>query len=146
MRISDWSSDVCSSDLFAGRLLQIGRLDDVGTGPRRRERIHSLIVEPALPDPSGRGIDVDGHPVGQRPLVEEDLKYDLLADGRPEGTRTDIRVKRDRQDVEPELGRSEERRVGKSVSVRVDLGGRRIIKKKNTQNKIESQYRFYKDK
>src|SRR3546814_14308738 len=30
--------------------------------------------------------------------------------------------------------RSEERRVGKSVSVRVDLGGRRIIKKK-TQNK-----------
>src|SRR3546814_12266414 len=26
--------------------------------------------------------------------------------------------------------RSEERRVGKSVSVRVDLGGRRIIKKK----------------
>src|SRR3546814_12010151 len=28
------------------------------------------------------------------------------------------------------LRRSEERRVGKSVSVRVDLGGRRIIKKK----------------
>src|SRR3546814_13816536 len=27
--------------------------------------------------------------------------------------------------------RSEERRVGKSVSVRVDLGGRRIIKKKH---------------
>src|SRR3546814_18101637 len=30
--------------------------------------------------------------------------------------------------------RSEERRVGKSVSVRVDLGGRRIIKKKNHNN------------
>src|SRR3546814_14176394 len=29
--------------------------------------------------------------------------------------------------------RSEERRVGKSVSVRVDLGGRRIIKQKNTK-------------
>src|SRR3546814_20378403 len=29
--------------------------------------------------------------------------------------------------------RSEERRVGKSVSVRVDLGGRRIIKKKKHQ-------------
>src|SRR3546814_13955024 len=28
------------------------------------------------------------------------------------------------------MGRSEERRVGKSVSVRVDLGGRRRIKKK----------------
>src|SRR3546814_7218959 len=131
MRISDWSSDVCSSDLFAGRLLQIGRLDDVGTGPRRRERIHSLIVEPALPDPSGRGIDVDGHPVGQRPLVEEDLKYDLLADGRPEGTRTDIRVKRDRQDVEPELGSAElakrplrdrALRKGENPAPRVELG------------------------
>src|SRR3546814_17297189 len=33
--------------------------------------------------------------------------------------------------------RSEERRVGKSVSVRVDLGGRRIIKKK----KIIKQYK-----
>src|SRR3546814_11125095 len=34
--------------------------------------------------------------------------------------------------------RSEERRVGKSVSVRVDLGGRRIIKKKknNTHKRI----------
>src|SRR6056297_3986257 len=31
-------------------------------------------------------------------------------------------------------GRSEERRVGKSVSVRVDLGGRRIIKKKKNKN------------
>src|SRR3546814_14007329 len=30
------------------------------------------------------------------------------------------------------LGRSEERRVGKEWSVRVDLGGRRIIKKKST--------------
>src|SRR3546814_13448751 len=43
------------------------------------------------------------------------------------------------QDIADEAGqslrtlyqRSEERRVGKSVSVRVDLGGRRIIKKKN---------------
>src|SRR3546814_15008145 len=32
-------------------------------------------------------------------------------------------------------GRSEERRVGKSVSVRVDLGGRRIIKKKTVKQK-----------
>src|SRR3546814_19504560 len=33
--------------------------------------------------------------------------------------------------------RSEERRVGKSVSVRVDLGGRRIIKKKNIIKKTD---------
>src|SRR3546814_13484929 len=37
--------------------------------------------------------------------------------------------------------RSEERRVGKSVSVRVDLGGRRIIKKKKKSN-----YRYEKKK
>src|SRR3546814_11262408 len=32
--------------------------------------------------------------------------------------------------------RSEERRVGKSVSVRVDRGGRRIIKKKKKQERM----------
>src|SRR3546814_15760551 len=32
--------------------------------------------------------------------------------------------------------RTEERRVGKSVSVRVDFGGRRIIKKKNNNKSI----------
>src|SRR3546814_12133732 len=39
--------------------------------------------------------------------------------------------------------RSEERRVGKEVSVRVDLGGRRIIKKKITKT---NKYRHYKNK
>src|SRR3546814_18052022 len=34
--------------------------------------------------------------------------------------------------------RSEERRVGKSVSVRVDLGGRRIIKKKTTEKTMKT--------
>src|SRR3546814_17173511 len=34
-----------------------------------------------------------------------------------------------------EIDRSEERRVGKSVSVRVDLGGRSIIKKKKKNDK-----------
>src|SRR3546814_19777924 len=38
--------------------------------------------------------------------------------------------------------RSEERRVGKSVSVRVDLGGRRIIKKKQ---KTKHRYTKYKN-
>src|SRR3546814_12048117 len=39
--------------------------------------------------------------------------------------------------------RSEERRVGKEVSVRVDLGGRRIIKKKT--KRPEGQHKFRKD-
>src|SRR6056297_4012513 len=43
--------------------------------------------------------------------------------------------------------RSEERRVGKSVSVRVDLGGRRIIKKKKTRrNKHETNKKIKKNK
>src|SRR3546814_9353480 len=37
-----------------------------------------------------------------------------------------------------EPGRSEERRVGKSVSVRVDLGGRRSITKKKTYRNRKS--------
>src|SRR3546814_18002569 len=69
MRISDWSSDVCSSDL---RLYQ--RL------PHRP-------------------------PVAGRQAVRDRRRHQRNQ-------------------------RSEERRVGKSVSVRVDLGGRRIIKKK----------------
>src|SRR3546814_12379897 len=37
------------------------------------------------------------------------------------------------------MWRSEERSVGKSVSVRVDLGGRRIIKKKKKEKKHRKQ-------
>src|SRR3546814_13494585 len=78
MRISDWSSDVCSSDLPT--LHPALRL-------RRRE--------------------------------DETTASYPKADSRPTQC-----------PVPP--SRSEERRVGKSVSVRVDLGGRRIINKKNT--------------
>src|SRR3546814_12337405 len=37
MRISDWSSDVCSSDLLDGAALELLRLDDAfADGPERR--------------------------------------------------------------------------------------------------------------
>src|SRR3546814_8917209 len=68
MRISDWSSDVCSSD---------------------------LVTTPLLAQP---GVEV------HRALVARQRRI--------------------------AIGRSEERRVGKECAVRVDLGGRRIIKKK----------------
>src|SRR3546814_20972353 len=42
--------------------------------------------------------------------------------------------------VQQQQIRSEERRVGKSVSVRVDLGGRRIIKKKKKNKKKRNIY------
>src|SRR3546814_14329891 len=55
MRISDWSSDVCSSDLFVRALqagvsplpLHCGRWD--GTGGRARGRVAPLAVTPYRP-------------------------------------------------------------------------------------------------
>src|SRR3546814_1655308 len=79
MRISDWSSDVCSSDL-AERLLRL---------PEEPERL----------------------------LVHEE-------EMRLEHSR---RVLDDRRPQRQEIGRASCR---EGVSVRVDLGGRRIIKKK----------------
>src|SRR3546814_12885971 len=89
MRISDWSADVCSSDLVPG----IGR----GPGfPRQGS--------------GGRGGD----------LLRDRVRCPRL--GRL--SRAFHRRDRDR------LWRDRKRVVsGKSVSVRVDLGGRRIIKK-----------------
>src|SRR3546814_12665953 len=99
MRISDWSSDVCSSDLLADvpvegpprllLLLDCGldalALGGPGLGARRRNVAAGHRVED--------GALVPVHPVDA-----------------------------DRKSVVS----------GKSVSVRVDLGGRRIIKKKTT--------------
>src|SRR3546814_16013735 len=86
MRISDWSSDVCSSDLGRDAVADSALpAADRGTGPRARQHRRSV---------RNRG----GWPGIARPGLR--------------------------------FLRSEERRVGKEWSVRVDLGGRRIIKKK----------------
>src|SRR3546814_6760631 len=94
MRISDWSSDVCSSDLS----LRARR--GQGQAPRQ------------------------GHGQG----VEDGRRGHLLPGGlhrrdRPEEYPRELtpRPTTERKSVAS----------GKSVSVRVDLGGRRIIKKKN---------------
>src|SRR3546814_19642900 len=84
MRISDWSSDVCSSDL--------GRL------PREPDMAFPEIVGPAVPE----GLALLTHILRHGELLGE---------------------------LVVEIGRASCRE--KSVSVRVDLGGRRIIKKKN---------------
>src|SRR3546814_17214316 len=93
MRISDWSSDVCSSDLFEHDLsfgVAIGRL---------------------FKRAAGQGLTQLGHLGGRTGEIDIDA-VDLLHSGQLRG--------RDRKSVVE----------GKSVSVRVDLGGRRIIKKK----------------
>src|SRR3546814_14438119 len=94
MRISDWSSDVCSSDL------------SFFEGYRKEERRMSVSIRLA------RG------GAKKRPY------YRIVV--------ANSRAPRDGRFIE-KIGRSEERRVGKSVSVRVDLGGRRIIKKKHKE-------------
>src|SRR3546814_4192206 len=86
MRISDWSSDVCSSDLrcpiYCCRTVGSDRWDTDAI--RRHSWAHDELC-PAL----------------SRSISASDDRF-----------------------------RSEERRVGKECVVRVDLGGRRIIKKK----------------
>src|SRR3546814_15559848 len=98
MRISDWSSDVCSSDLQVDLPTEI-LLD---TNPRARRRATLRV---------GRG----GH---QRPDQRAQVPHGgMVADPQRDGV---VYPGEDRKSVVS----------GKSVSVRVDLGGRRIIKKK----------------
>src|SRR3546814_13910667 len=99
MRISDWSSDVCSSDLDLARPRRGRRGADLGQDTRRRRR---TVRRRGAAD-YRRGA-ADRHPGRLR---------------QPRDRRARLAI--DRKSVVS----------GKSVSVRVDLGGRRIIKKKN---------------
>src|SRR3546814_19678970 len=101
MRISDWSSDVCSSDLCLA--LKAGR----ESGKQRRANARN--------DGQHHHLDARGNHIAEYTLGQERCLV-------PE------RKRQDRKSVVE----------GKSVSVRVDLGGRRIIKKKNkTHRKSE---------
>src|SRR3546814_15120117 len=105
MRISDWSSDVCSSDLIASSW----RFLPLVAYLRRLQGGHNS----PLPEPY-RPSWIDGSTLvnkGNQPMLRKlvvVLTAGLFA--------------LDRKSVVE----------GKSVSVRVDLGGRRIIKKKTT--------------
>src|SRR3546814_13236547 len=90
MRISDWSSDVCSSDLASS-------------------------------------------------CTAESWRRSSAARWKPKPrTRRSTRCRAKRPAWSPRW-RSEERRVGKELSVRVDLGGRRIIQKKNKDQNISAE-------
>src|SRR3546814_17883035 len=102
MRISDWSSDVCSSDLNRGCVGPIdslpGNFDHV-LGDVHALRDHVEVRARRADDPQGR------------------IKLDA-------GAATD--------GGDPDRGAVDRKSAvqGKSVSVRVDLGGRRINKQK----------------
>src|SRR3546814_18864742 len=110
MRISDWSSDVCSSDLVGHRVVAQRQRH----GDHRGHRLDALGVQLGkLLDPAQDVRQL----LGQRLLV---AFVDANA-RQSRALRDSLLVDRDRKSVV----------WGKSVSVRVDLGGSRIIKKKN---------------
>src|SRR3546814_17745077 len=107
MRISDWSPDVCSSELRHGR----HRQDD--PRPRRRPRPGDRV------EPLRQGRRVSTGRAGRQGRARVPAGH-----ARREARPLDDR---DRKSVAS----------GKSVSVRVDLGGRRIIKKKKRDRREE---------
>src|SRR3546814_13651052 len=120
MRISDWSSDVCSSDLswaWTGDIRRSSLSWIVRSCPAnffflacRNERIAGRTER--RPTRSGLSAVMSG---AQFPKIEPVLGYD---------DRFLMRVKNRKSVVS-----------GKSVSVRLDLGGRRIIKKKTNKSR-----------
>src|SRR3546814_12822696 len=103
MRISDWSSDVCFSDL--------------------RDQWHTMTK-------TGKVNKLKQHI--SRPFVEihpEDAVSRNIGDGDVVMIRSRRGQVRDRKSVVE----------GKSVSVRVDLGGRRVIKKKKDTKTVWRQ-------
>src|SRR3546814_16264105 len=100
MRISDWSSDVCSSDLSALEILLSPPFTSIEVASFMRFTVTGSVN--GMPPPKG---------------LFANLR--LLPAGAGAGDQAKALPRR-----------SEERRVGKRLAVRVDLGGRRIIKKK----------------
>src|SRR3546814_15569567 len=118
MRISDWSSDVCSSDLCSQQ-----DAPHRGTMGRKRTTDHQrcgndLVLFGARNVNDALAITIIERCDGNRFLQS-------IAARVHQGLARAGKRRRDRKRVV----------WGKSVAVRVDLGGRRIIKKKNKMNK-----------
>src|SRR3546814_15813164 len=112
MRISDWSSDVCSSDLQCGAC----------------QPCHQCT--PAEPEQGARGdIFADACGTGAALILcrfahGRDLhKIKVIEQADPSDACNHMQPAKDRKSVV----------TGKRVSVRVDLGVRRLIKKKKTK-------------
>src|SRR3546814_12585037 len=114
MRISDWSSDVCSSDLF--HFIQNQHQTCKSAVPKNQQQ---ALQEPKRTEVIDITLDAGRALYG---------RSHVRLPGHPCNQATGQR----------QIGRASCR--GKSVSLRVDLGGRRIITKKKTteySNKIQ---------
>src|SRR3546814_16614366 len=129
MRISDWSSDVCSSDLKRNGVAY-------GRGVIQQHfRVEPLPYGHELPDHCAAEYRAQG---AQRVDVSRHIR--AFAGVHDAGTQEQQRddshgLAEGLQRLRQHELRSEERRVGKECVVRVDLGGRRIIKKKKKKKK-----------
>src|SRR3546814_21109717 len=113
MRISDWSSDVCSSDLLHdGAIGETALRQMRGTGAHVRQPAPDLRIDRGS---CGRRVGQgEGGKIRDRPADLQQLAR---------------KAKQDRKSVVQ----------GKSGSERVDIGGRRIIKKKTKETKNEQK-------
>src|SRR3546814_15452564 len=115
MRISDWSSDVCASDLCSYQRDALYKIAPPRLNYRSR---HQMDASPLRKLPQGlRRATSDSF------ATRRAMKTSLMARGRISATPLAIDRKSDVQ--------------GKRVSVRVDLGGRRLIKKKTTTSQVK---------
>src|SRR3546814_14551151 len=106
MRISDWSSDVCSSDLRFGRLARFGAvgpfLGEIGGGRRRREHRIALREQPPRRE--------------QRPGADHRAGDRMIALAAPDGAAQHAADDPTHHLSSPFRSRSEERRFGKGCA------------------------------
>src|SRR3546814_17110894 len=109
MRISDWSSDVCSSDLFLGR-------GDAGLGNAAQHLEEMTLV-------ATDGVEHGAPAQAFTGQLDDALRHLLQLLAAEAGLEREARHVADRQRVVE----------GKSVSVRVDPGGRRFLQTTTTK-------------
>src|SRR3546814_12943968 len=126
MRISDWSSDVCSSDLFSATL----RILFFRAGPQDFPYDPRLTAPLAVSAGLANGLMfMQVLPIGAALVMAI-----TMVGGMALATRAILRTRQPDARSPPTLDRKSVA-SGKRVSVRVDRGGRRYTKKQKEKNK-----------
>src|SRR3546814_21056419 len=127
MRISDWSSDVCSSDLggIGARRAAVACRRDEADGSIWLETSHDGYL-PVFGLTHHRRLFLSAS--GDDLRGEDRFTAETTGAARPWHVALRVPLHPDRKSVVS----------GKSVSVRLNLGGRSVVKKKNTQDTTET--------